>query len=94
VHQGLGQDGRGRGAVTGHVVGLGGDLLGQLRAQVLVRVVELDVPGDGHAVIGDGRGAPLLVQDDVASLRAEGDLHRVGEDVDTTLQERRASSLN
>src|SRR5918997_150203 len=56
------------------------------RAEVLVRVVELDVPGDGHPIVGDGGGTPLLVQDDVAPLRAEGDLHGVGEDVDTALQ--------
>src|SRR5918997_6779133 len=56
------------------------------RAEVLVRVVELDVPGDGHPIVGDGGGTPLLVQDDVAPLRAEGDLHGVGEDVDPALQ--------
>ena len=36
---GLGQDGGGGGAVTGDVVGLGGDLLDQLRTEVLVGVV-------------------------------------------------------
>ena len=35
----LGEHGRGRRAVTGDVVGLGGDLLGQLGAEVLERVV-------------------------------------------------------
>ena len=64
----LGQHGGGGGAVTGDVVGLGRDLLDQLGAQVLVRVVELDLPGDGHAVVGDGGGAELLVEDDVAAL--------------------------
>src|SRR5690606_16546259 len=49
-------------------------------------VLELDVPGDGHAVVGDRRRAPLLVQDDVAPLGTEGHLHRVGEGVDATLQ--------
>jgi hypothetical protein len=38
VHQRLGQDRRGRRAVTGDVVGLGGDLLGELGAEVLVGV--------------------------------------------------------
>ena len=39
----LGQHGRGGGAVAGDVVGLGGDLLGELGAEVLVRVLELDL---------------------------------------------------
>src|SRR3712207_8456705 len=36
--------------------------------------------------VGDGRGAELLVDDDVAALRAERHLHRVGEAVDAALQ--------
>ena len=86
LDHGLGQHGRGGGAVTGDVVGLGGDLLGELRAQVLVGVVELDLAGDGHAVVGDGRGAPLLVDDDVAAAWAERHLDGVGERVDAALQ--------
>src|SRR5699024_2710838 len=35
---------------------------------------------------GDGGGTPLLVQDDVAALGAEGDLDRVRELVDTALE--------
>ncbi len=82
----LGEDGRGRGAVTGDVVGLGGDLLGELRTEVLERVVELDLAGDGHAVVGDGGRAPLLVEDDVAALGAERHLDGVGEGVHATLE--------
>ena len=37
-------------------------------------------------------GRPLLLQDDVAALRAEGDLDRVGEGVETRSRPRRASS--
>ena len=91
----LGQHGGGGGAVTGDVVGLGRDLLGQLGAEVLVRVLQLDLAGDGHAVVGDGGGAPLLVDDDVAALRAEGHLDGVGQGVDAALERlRRASSSN
>src|SRR3712207_9477531 len=43
---------------------LGGDVLGQLSPEVLVRVVELDLAGDRDAVVGDGGGAELLVEDD------------------------------
>ena len=82
----LAEHGRGGGAVTGDVVGLGGDLLGELGADVLERVFELDVLGDGDAVVGDGRGAELLVEHDVAALGAERDLDGVGEGVDAALQ--------
>ena len=63
-----------------------------LRAHVLERILEVDLLGDGHAVLGD-RGRPeLLVEDDVASLRAECDLHRVSELVDAA-QDRLARLL-
>ena len=82
----LGQDGGGGGAVAGDVVGLGGDLLAELGAHVLVRVLQLDLLGDGDAVLGDGRGAELLVQHDVAALGPEGHLNRLGDDVDAPFQ--------
>ena len=71
----LGQHGRGGGAVTRDVGGLGGDLLQHLGAHVLVRVLQLDLLGDGDAVLGDRRAAELLVDDDVAALRAQRRLH-------------------
>jgi hypothetical protein len=86
VHHRLRQHGRGGGAVTGDVVGLGGDFLGQLRAEVLVAVFELDLTGDGDAVVGDRGGAPLLVDDHIAALRAEGHLDEVGERIDAALE--------
>ena len=82
----LGEDGRGRRAVTGDVVGLGRDLLRELGAEVLVGVLELDLAGDGHAVVGDRRCAPRLVEDDVAALGAERHLDGVGELVDAPLE--------
>ncbi len=81
----LAEDGGGGGAVTGDVVGLGGDLLGELGADVLERVLELDLLGDGDAVVGDRGGAELLVEDDVAALGAEGDLDGVGQGVNAIL---------
>src|SRR5665647_2791581 len=86
AHDGLGEQGSGGGAVTGDVVGLGGDFLEELGALVLEDVLELDLTGDGHAVVGDGGGAELLVEHHIAALGAEGDLHSVGERVDATLQ--------
>ena len=57
-HHRLGQDGRGGGAVAGDVVRLRRGLLEHLGAHVLERVLELDLLGDGHAVMGDGRADP------------------------------------
>jgi hypothetical protein len=82
----LGQDGRRGSAVAGEIAGLGGDLLYHLRAHVLDRIRQLDLFGDGHAVLGDGRGAESLVDDDVPALGAEGDLHRIGQGVDAPLE--------
>ena len=78
----LGQNGRGRGAVAGDVVGLRSDFADHLGAHVLELVFKLDFLGDGDAVLGDARCAERLVDDDVAALGAERDLHGVGEDVD------------
>ena len=61
---------------------LRGDLAHHLRAHVLELVLELDLLGDGDAVLGDRRRAEALLDDDVAALGAERDLHRVGERVD------------
>ena len=86
VDERLAEHDGGGGAVAGDVVGLGRDLLEELRAHVLERLFELDLAGDGHAVIGDGRGAELLVQHDVAALGAERHLDGVGELVDAPLE--------
>ena len=82
----LGEDGCGGGAVTGDVVGLLGDLLDELGADLLVRVLELDLLGDGDTVVGDRGGSPLLLQDDVAALRAERHLDGVGQHVHAALE--------
>ena len=49
-------------------------------------IVELDLLGDGHAVVGDERGAELLIENNVAALGSERDLHGVGELVNAGLQ--------
>ena len=82
----LREHGRRGGAVARHVVGRRGDLAHELSALVLEGVLDLDLACDRDAVVGDGRGAELLVQHDVAPLRAKGDLDRVGEDVDAPLE--------
>ena len=85
VDDGLGQHGGGGGAVAGHIVGLGGGFLDQLGAHIGKGIFELDVLGDGHAVMGDGGGAVLLVERHVAALGTEGDLDGVGDGIDARL---------
>src|SRR5205814_5475431 len=53
---------------------------------LLPRVLELDLLGDGHAIVGDRGCAPLLLEHHVAALGAEGYLHGVGELVHTALE--------
>src|SRR5690606_22822055 len=45
-------------------------------------VGELDLLGHRHAVLGDERRAEAAVDDDIAALRPQGDLHGIGEGVD------------
>ena len=77
-----GEHGGGGGSVTGLVGRFRRDLAHHLRAHVLELVLELDLLGDGDAVLGDA-GCPVrLVEHHVATLRAERHLHRIVEDVD------------
>src|SRR4051812_17324839 len=82
----LRQDGRGRRAVAGDVVRRRGDLTDELCALVLEHVLDLDLACDRDAVVRDRGRAELLVEHDVAPLRAKGDLDRVGEDVHAPLE--------
>src|SRR5262249_12486547 len=79
IEDGLGQDGGGGGAVAGHVAGLGRDLADHAGAHVLVLVFQVNLLGDGDAVLGDGRRAEAFLEDDVAALGAEGDLDGPGQ---------------
>src|SRR4029079_16389037 len=79
VHHAPGENGGCRRAVTSDVVGLLGDLFDQLGADLLIGILEIDLLGDRHAVVGDGGGTPLLLQHDVAALRPQRDAHRVGQ---------------
>jgi hypothetical protein len=58
----------------------------ELSALVLEDVLDLDLTRDRDAVVRDRRRAELLVEHDVPTLRAKGDLDRVGEDVDPALE--------
>ena len=72
VHDDLGEERSGGGAVTHGVVGLGSDLLHELSTHVLDGILELDLLGDGDAVIGDRGGTEVALEGDVAALGAHG----------------------
>src|SRR5262249_20320232 len=78
----LSENGRRGRSVAGHIGRLGSDLAHHLGAHVLERVLQLDLLSDGHAVLGDCRGAELLLDDDVAALGAERHFDGVSELVD------------
>ncbi|MNU76096.1 hypothetical protein D3C71_656410 [compost metagenome] len=82
ANDGLGQNRCGGGAVTGDVVGLGGNFANELCAHVLELVFQFDFLGDRNAVLGDARCAEGLVDNNVTTLRAEGYLHCISENVD------------
>src|SRR5262249_50097064 len=82
---GLGEDGGGGGAVTGDVVRLAADLADQGRAHVFEPVLDLDLLGDGHAVVDHGGGTELLLNHDVPTAGPEGHFDGVGELVDAAL---------
>ncbi len=81
AEDGLGQNGRGGGAVTGNVGGLGGDFADHLCAHVLERVLQLDFLGYGHAVLGNERRTKLLLDHDIAALGTERDFYGIGQNI-------------
>ena len=81
AEDGLGEHGGGRRSVTGNVRRLARHLTDELGAHVLGRILQLDLLGHGHTVLGGQRRAELLLQDHVPALGAKCDLHRVGQTV-------------
>ena len=75
IEDGFSHHGRGGGSVAGHVTGLARDFANHAGAHVLVDVFQLNFFGHGDAVFRDGGAAETLLQDDVASLRTQRDLH-------------------
>ena len=84
---GLGEDRCGGRTVAGVVTGLAGYALDELCAGVLESVVEFNFLGYGDAVLRDARGAEFLVDNYVATFRAEGYFDCVGQHVGTFLEE-------
>ena len=83
---GFGENGRCGRAVTGDVARFGGDFADQLGAHIFIRVFQLDLFRDRHAVLGDRGGAEFLVENDVAAARAECGLHGFRQFLDTAQQ--------
>jgi hypothetical protein len=79
VEHRLGEHRGGGGAVARHVARLAGDLADHPGPHVLVDILEVDLLGDGDAVLGDRRRAEALLEDDVAALGTERHLDRAGE---------------
>jgi hypothetical protein len=51
-------------------------------AHVLRRIFQLDLFGDRHAILGDGRSTVFLLKDNISPFRPEGDLDSIGELID------------
>src|SRR5690606_24594515 len=79
---GLRQHGGGGGAIAGLVGGVRSHFLDELRAHVLELVLELDLLGDGHAVLGDRGGAEALVEHGVAALGTQRRLDGIRQHID------------
>ena len=83
---GFGENGGRGSAVAGNVAGLTGRLLDELGAHVLVGVFQLDLLGDGDAVLGDGGAAPALVEHGIAAARPQSAADRPGQLADARQQ--------
>ena len=83
---GLGQQGGGGGTVAGYVVGLGGNFFYQLGAHVFKGVFQLNVTGDGHAVINNRRRTEFFLQYHIAAFGAQGNFYRISQCVNAAFQ--------
>src|SRR6187549_2672069 len=79
---GLSENGGSGRAIAGFIRGVGSDFLHQLRAHVLELVLELDLLGNGHAVLGDRRRAEALLEHGIAALGTQRRLDGIGQDID------------
>ena len=78
----MGEHGRRRRAVAGHLARARRHFAQQLRAHVLEPVLELDRAGDDDARVDDLRRPELVVENHRAAARTERHLDGVGEDTD------------
>ena len=80
---GLCQYGGRGGAVAGIVTGLGSHTLHELCTCILEGVIEFDFTCHAHTIFGDAGSAEFLVDDNIATLRAEGNFYCIGQSVST-----------
>ena len=66
--------------------GFDGYFFNQLCAHVFKRIFQFDVAGNGYTVIGDGRCAEFLFQNNVTAFRTEGYFYSVSQSIYATLQ--------
>jgi len=73
-------------SVSRDVAGAACRLFRELCAEVDEAVLDLDLFGDGHAVVRDDRSPEPSAEGDVATLGTESSPHRVRNDVDSNLE--------
>ncbi len=81
VHDGLGQNSRRGGTVSGDIGGLRGNLFHHLGTQILDFVFELDFLGDRDPVFCYGGGTEGFFNDYVAAFGTQGHFYRIGQSV-------------
>ncbi len=84
IDDSLSQNGSSGCAISGFVVGLGGNILDQLGAHILETVFQFDFFGNRNAILGDDRSTKAALQYHIAALWTKGSLYRISQGVDTS----------
>ena len=68
---GVGENGRGRGPITYRVTGAFRRLAEDLSSQILFRILEIELLGDGDSVVADERPTPFLLDEHALGLGSQ-----------------------
>ncbi len=79
---------RGCCSVACYAVGFGGDFLDELSAHVGEGISQLDLLGDGDAIVGDGRRSGELLQHRVTAFGSQSHLDRISQGVYAHFEQR------
>lgn len=90
---GAGQDSSCGCSITSLIIGFGSNLSDKVGTQVLIRVFELDSPGDSDTVLCDLGATVSLLNDNVATLGTKCDCNAISELVETVGQGLTSRSL-
>src|SRR4030081_3064675 len=82
------EHGRGCCSVASYAVGFGGNFLDELRAHVGEGISQLDLLGDGDAIVGDRRRSGQLLQHRVTAFGSQRHLDRIGQSVYAHFEQR------